>query len=232
MDNLAADSTPDSTLDSTRTPMPPERCVHTVIFANRAHLRASRGGHHVLPEISRSNERCRSVSAFDYVFPLLLILSVVRQVRGKHLSWFQLAWPVALVIWAGAKYLHGVPTNAADVFLVVGCAVIGVVLGIGAGVFTTVYRRSDGTLMAKATAVTLVLWVLGTIGRLVFGLYAENGGAAAITSFSTAHSISVTAWGPALILMALCEVGGRTLILATRAIRAHTAKPESSFPVG
>jgi len=171
------------------------------------------------------------MSAFDYLFPLLLILSVVRQVRGKHLSVFQLAWPVGLVSWAGVKYLHGVPTTVSNLALVVGCAAVGVALGIGAGTFTAMYRRSDGALMAKATAAPIVLWVLGTIGRLVFGLYAENGGGASIASFSATHSISVAAWGPALILMALCEVGGRTLILGTRALRAHLAKREGAFPV-
>lgn len=116
------------------------------------------------------------MSAFDYLFPLLLILSVVRQVRGKHLTLFGLAWPVGLVIWAAITYLHGMPTAANDLILVIASAATGLVLGSLAGVFTIIYRRSDGVLMAKATAVTLVLWVLGTIGRLVFGLYALNGG--------------------------------------------------------
>ncbi|MHB8296540.1 MAG: DUF1453 domain-containing protein [Acidimicrobiales bacterium] len=161
------------------------------------------------------------MSAFDYLFPLLLIFSVVRQVRGKHLTLFGLAWPVGLVIWAAVTYLHGMPTTANDLILVVAAAATGLVLGSLAGVFTIIYRRSDGVLMAKATAVTLVLWVLGTIGRLVFGLYALNGGGRAIASFSTAHGLSVEVWGPALILMALSEVGGRTLALGGRAILAH-----------
>lgn len=166
------------------------------------------------------------MSAFDYFLPLLLILSVVRQVRGKHLSWFQLAWPVGLVVWAGDTYLRGVPATTSDLVLVIGCALAGVTLGALAGVSTTVYHRPDGALMAKATATTIVLWVLGTTGRLVFGLYAENGGGPAIASFSAAHSISVVAWGTALILMALCEVGGRTLVLGSRALRAHLARSE------
>jgi len=36
------------------------------------------------------------MTSFDYVFPALLILSVLRQIRGKHLTVFQLAWPVGL----------------------------------------------------------------------------------------------------------------------------------------
>lgn len=164
------------------------------------------------------------MTTFDYLFPLLLIFSVVSQVRGKHLTWFQLAWPLGLVIWVAFKYLHGVPTTSSDVTLVVVSSLVGVVLGTLAGLFTTVYRHADGTLMAKATAATIVLWVVGTMGRLVFGLYAENGGGPAVATFSAAHSVSVEAWGPALILMALCEVVGRTIVLGGRAVSAASGR--------
>ena len=157
---------------------------------------------------------------FDYLFPLLLIFSVLRQVRGRRLSWFQLLWPVALVVWAATQYLRGFPVKGNDLALVIGTTVTGLVLGVLAGVLTTVYRRADGALMAKATAATVVLWILGTAGRLVFGLYAEHGGGPAIASFSRSYGITLTAWESALILMAFCEVAGRTLVLAARALSA------------
>lgn len=160
------------------------------------------------------------MNTFDYVFPLLLIQSVLRQVRGKHLTWFQLAWPVGLVTWAAVKYLRGFPNTTADLTLVVTCALAGLVLGLLAGAYTNVFRRVDGALIAKATLATVLLWTLGTVGRLVFGLFAENGGGPAIAAFSAANGLSVRAWGPALILMALCEVVGRTVILGARALRA------------
>lgn len=162
------------------------------------------------------------MSLFDYLFPLLLIFSVVRQVRGKHLNWFQLAWPLALVIWAAVEFLRGFPLTGSNLALVVATTVTGCALGTLAGVFTRVYRRADGALMARATAATVVLWIAGTIGRLVFGLYAEHGGGPAIAAFSHAHGISFGAgggaWGAALILMALCEVVGRTVVLGVRAL--------------
>ena len=172
------------------------------------------------------------MSLFDYLFPLLLILSVLRQIRGKHLNWFQLAWPVALVIWAATKYLHGFPLTGNDLVLVVATVVTGLVLGTLAGVFTTVYRRADGALMARATVATIVLWILGIIGRLMFGLYAGHGGGPAIASFSRAHGIAFAAWGSALILMALCEVAGRTLVLAARALAAGPGRPAGTMGAG
>lgn len=171
---------------------------------------------------------------FDYIFPLMLMLSVLRQVHGKHLTVFQLVWPVGLVIWAAVTYVRGFPPTATDLTLVVGCAVMGAVLGLLAGRYTAVYQRGDGALIARASAATVALWTLGTIGRLIFGLYAEHGGGPAIAAFSGAHHIAVQAWGPALILMALAEVFGRTLVLAPSAlkgrqdIRGHPSQSWSS----
>lgn len=143
---------------------------------------------------------------------------MVRQVRGKHLNWFALAWPLGLVIWAAVTYLQGIPANTAGLALVAGTALIGLVLGTLAGVCTTVYRRPDGKLMAKATLATIILWVAGTMGRLVFGLYALHGGGPSIAAFATTYGIGVQAWGSAVILMALCEVLGRTVVLGSRAL--------------
>lgn len=171
------------------------------------------------------------MTLLDYLLPLLLIVSVLRQVRGKRLSWFQLLWPIALVIWAAVKYLHGFPLSGSDLDLVIATTVTGVVLGVGAGMLTTVYRRADGALMARATAATVVLWILGTAGRLVFGLYAQHGGGPAIEAFSRSHGIVIAAWGASLILMALCEVAGRTLVLAARALSARPAGPTAE-PAG
>lgn len=164
------------------------------------------------------------MTTFDYVFPLLLILSVARQIRGKHLTWFQLVWPLGLVLWAAGEYVRGFPATTGDLILVGSCAVLGAGLGALAGRCTAVYRRADGALMARATLATVVLWTAGTVGRLVFGLYAENGGGPTIARFSSAHGLAISAWTAALTLMALAEVLGRTTTLAPRAVKAiHAA---------
>ncbi len=160
------------------------------------------------------------MSTFDYVFPLLLILSVLRQIRGRRLTWFQLLWPIGVVVWAAIDYVRGFPATTADVILVASAAVLGGVLGALAGHCTGIYRRADGALMARATLATVILWTLGTIGRLAFGLYAEHGGGRTIASFSAAHGLAFNAWAAALTLMALAEVLGRTTILGPRAARA------------
>jgi hypothetical protein len=176
-----------------------------------------------------------NMTAFDYVFPLLLVWSVVRQIRGKRLGWNTLAWPVGLVGWAAAKYLHGIGSASADIALVAGCGSAGLILGTLAGRFTHVYR-ADGRLIARATATTVGLWTVGAIGRLVFGLYAEHGGRPAIAAFSAVHGLHPQTWASALTLMALAEVLGRTVVLAAHLTlasgstrptkRANASRPE------
>lgn len=161
------------------------------------------------------------MTTFDWLFPLLLIQSVVRQVRGKHLSALALAWPMGLVAWAALTYVSGFPATTANIALVGVCAGAGAVLGVLAGRSTVVYRRPDGRLMARSTATTIVYWTLGLIGRLAFALYATNGGGPAIERFSAANGLTFGAWASALTLMALAEVSGRTAVLVPRALQGR-----------
>ena len=170
------------------------------------------------------------MSLFDWVFPLILIQSVVRQLRGKQLSTFALAWPLAIVIWAALSYVRGFPAQVADLALVAGCGVTGGLLGTLAGTTTSVYRRSDGRLMASATGATVAYWTVGTIGRLVLGLYATNGGGPAIERFSAANGLTVDAWASALTLMALAEVVGRTAVLIPRALHGCAGAIGTDLP--
>lgn len=175
------------------------------------------------------------MSLFDWVFPLILVQSVVRQLRGKHLSAFALAWPIGLVAWAAATYVRGFPARTADLSLVIGCAVAGGVLGALAGRSTRVYRQAGtGRLMARSTPTTVAYWTLGTIGRLVFALYATNGGGPAVARFSAANGLTLDAWASALTLMALAEVTGRSAVLIPRALRDRpaAAAPLASPPTG
>lgn len=168
------------------------------------------------------------MSLFDWVFPLILIQSVVRQLRGKHLSAFALAWPMGIVVWAAVTYVRGFPAHTADLALVIGCGVGGGILGTLAGRSTSVYRGGDGQLMARSTATTVAYWTLGTIGRLVFALDATSGGGPAIARFSAANGLTLGAWTSALTLMALAEVTGRSAVLIPRALRGRRSDTNAS----
>lgn len=164
------------------------------------------------------------MSPDDYVFTLLLMSSVVRQLRGRPLTWFGLSWPVALVLWAAVKYLGGVPSDRSDVTFVVVMAGVGAVLGLSCGALSRVFLQSGEEggrpkVMVRSTGFAAALWILGTGSRLVFGLYAEHGGAQTVAAWSAHMRITgIGTWSTALILMSLLEVLGRTAILLPRRV--------------
>ena len=115
----------------------------------------------------------------DWGISIGLIILVLRQIRGKQLTPASLLWPVALVGWAAFEYLGAIPAYRSDWGFALALAAIGLVLGIGCGLLTSVYPEG-GKVMARATSGAAVLWVLGMVSRLAFGVVALHGGAAAI----------------------------------------------------
>lgn len=171
------------------------------------------------------------MSLEDYALNLLLIALVVRQLRGKKLTTFGLLWPVAIVVYAAITYLRGIPTSGNDLVLVVAGGLVGAMLGCGCALTTNVFRNEAGTVIGKATGVAAALWIAGTGARMVFALYAENGGGNAIARFGVEHHITGAApWTAALILMALAEVIGRTIILAARSWRTQGSVTAEAAP--
>ncbi len=154
----------------------------------------------------------------DYIFSAIFIALILRQVRGRRLTAKGMLIPIAIVAVAARRYLHGIPTAGNDLILVAACVLIGTALGCASALATAVRSGPGGTPIAQAGAVAVILWIVGTGSRLAFGLYATNGGAHAIASFSKTLAISGAAWAPALILMAFAEVIGRYGVLALRAL--------------
>jgi hypothetical protein len=154
----------------------------------------------------------------DYVLDIALIAVVVFQVRGRRLTARSLLLPVAIVVYAAARFLHSVPTTGNDVAFAAVCTAAGIALGTGAGLATRVTRGADGLPYARAGVVAAALWVVGVGCRLAFQLYATHGGGPAIARFSAAHHLTLPgAWVAAIILMALAEALARTAVLAVRA---------------
>ena len=168
----------------------------------------------------------------DYLANAFLIALVVRQIRGKRLTAVGLLWPVALVIGIGIEYLHGVPLGGDDLALILAAAAVGAGLGLACGALTRIHRTADGAPLAKATGVAAALWVAGVGARTAFAIYAQNGGGPTIARFGTAHDIAAAAWAPALVLMSLAEVVGRSVTLAVRAYPVHVHSRSSGAEPG
>lgn len=156
------------------------------------------------------------MSVWDWSVSVALILLVVRQIRGRRLSVIGLLWPAVLVGWAGFTYLVQVPDHRSDWTFVVVLSVIGVLLGTGCGLMTSVYSR-ETVVMARASGTAAALWVIGMTSRLAFGIAVLHGGAAPISWLSERLSLhAISTWATALIVMALAEVLARTAVLAVK----------------
>jgi len=168
----------------------------------------------------------------DWLVDLLLIALVLRQVRESRLSAVTLLLPIGIVVWAGEHYLHGLPTRGSDLVLVGALALVGGLLGAGAGLLTRVRRDAAGAVLVRAGAVAATLWVVGVGSRLAFQLFATHGGGEELTRFSIAHSLDDAGWTTAVVLMAFAEVLTRTLVVGIRAaaVRQHDATAGSLAP--
>jgi len=153
----------------------------------------------------------------DYLVSLLLVSVVIRQMRGRHLTLYALIWPIALVLFFGVENFKGIATGGNDIAFTLTIGLIGALLGVACGLLTQVFENKAGKIIGKATTTAVVVWIVGTCSRLAFALYATHGGGANIARFSrTFHLTGFEAWSNALLLMALAEVLGRTIVLAVR----------------
>jgi hypothetical protein len=153
----------------------------------------------------------------DWIIDIALILIVFRQLREERLTIRTVLLPLILMGWAGATYLHGVPTAGNDILLMTVLALVGAVFGLLGGLLTRV-RYHDGAVRIKATAGAAGLWVISMGARMAFAVWSTYpSGIAHIGSFSVAHDItSGQAWVTALILMAFGEVIVRLGIILIR----------------
>jgi hypothetical protein len=155
------------------------------------------------------------MSILDWSIDLVLLLLVVLQLRGRKLGIMQLLLPLALVAVAVAHYAQSLPSTPNGHLLIVLGPLVGLVLGLAA-LATRVWNR-DGAPFARATWLAAALWILGMGFRLAFQIWANSSaGGALLARFSVAHSIQESAWVDGLLLMAVGEVVGRTVLLFVR----------------
>lgn len=167
------------------------------------------------------------MTLIDILVSCALMMLVLRQIRGRKLTIFSLIWPILLVGWSVIEYMTGFPLHNNGWILIIGCITLGLILGVACGITTAVYTQNR-QIYARAGGWAVVFWLVGMSGRLVFGLYAEHGGAEQIYRFSLDCSIPIDAWASALILMALCEVTSRTFVLAWKLAHARQALPAAA----
>lgn len=162
------------------------------------------------------------MNAFDYILDAVLLLTVILQFKGQRMTIRYLLFPIAIVLYFLFTYLKSVPTGGNDLYLICGGMALGLMFGVGSGVFTQVYLNEKG-IYAKAGLLAAAFWTTGVVLRTVFSLYATDGGPSAdktighlMSSYSITSSNAIVA---CLLLMVLVEVGSRQLIIGTRYMR-------------
>jgi hypothetical protein len=159
----------------------------------------------------------------DYLIDSVLVLLVLLQLNWRPLTTRQLIRPLIIVSIAVFTYLNGIPTAGNDLVLVGALALLGLTIGIASGQTVLMRRDQNGDVMARSGWASGFFWVLGMGSRFAFAIWISHGGAATIGQFSAQHAItSGQAWTAALLAMAVFEVGGRTLVQATRRHRLQT----------
>lgn len=153
----------------------------------------------------------------DYLIDSLLVLLVLLQIKQTPLTNRLLIRPLLIVGGAVVGYLHGIPTAGNDLLLVGALGLLGAGIGVASGRATIMRTLQNGTVTVRAGWAAAILWISGMGARFAFIWWISHTGTAPIARFSAAHSItSGQAWTVALLAMAVCEVVGRTLVLATR----------------
>ena len=171
------------------------------------------------------------MNATGYIINTILVLLVVRQIRGSRLDLLNLVLPVVLVVGAAAYYLRAVPTAGNDIALDITLIATGAALGVLCALTTHLRRDADGVAFAWAGVLAAILWVVGIGCRMIFAFASDHGAGPAITRFSITHSItSADAWVAALVMMALAEATARLLVLRIRGRRLLAATVTAAEP--
>jgi hypothetical protein len=157
------------------------------------------------------------MSTTDYLIDSALVLLVLLQIREQRLTTRLLVRPLIIVGIAVASYLKGIPTSGNDLVLVAAFALIGTLIGLASGRTVLMRRDTDGGVLARSGWASASFWVLGMGSRFAFVYWLTHSGASSIAQFSAQHSISSgEAWTVGLLAMAVFEVCGRGLVMATR----------------
>ncbi len=161
------------------------------------------------------------MSLTDYIVDILLIALIFRQMRARELTPRSVLLPVVLIAVAGITYLHAFTVGGNDLALIVLLTALGIGLGTISGLVTSVWRGTNGSVMARAGIAAAAAWVLGMGFRFAFALYANTAsGGEALVRFSAQHAItSAQTWTTALVLMAFGEVLARVGILQLRRLQ-------------
>ena len=157
----------------------------------------------------------------------LVVLGVVLEadLGRRKITWFRLARPLVVAGIIIVYYLIKTPmaTGGGGLAFELALAILGIVLGVAAGLIFRVFRDADGFPRSQAGIAYAALWIVVVGARIGFS-YATSHSHHLQVWLGT-HHIGADALTDALIFMAAGMLLLRTAILRLRATRLPGATP-------
>jgi hypothetical protein len=175
----------------------------------------------------------------------LIVLAVLLEADLGHrkIGWFRVLRPLIVAVGVVAAYASSLPTNGHNIALETIGALAGVLLGLGAHLFISVYfdparpgRKGTGArgrAVSRAGAGYAIYLVLVFGSRLLFIYGTEHWFPRSLNHFLLTHQLSANGLTDALMFMAIAMALARSVVLAVRGRTAtrHAATAEG-FPAG
>jgi len=160
----------------------------------------------------------------------LLVFVLGTNLGTRTVSRNRLLLPVVLVAVAGWFFLQDLSTSGSGARVELAGALIGVGLGLAAGVLMPVGTDGAGRIVTTAGVGYAALWIAVIGGRIAFAYSATGWASRPVEEFSMSQQITgAGAWTTAFVLMALTMVLTRVVVTASRvrsvaACRAELAR--------
>lgn len=179
------------------------------------------------------------------VFGILLESDLGR----RRIGWFRVLRPLLTTVLIVPLFLDSIPANGSNVLLQVAGAAVGVLLGLAAHLFLSVYydptksmkRRGPGRGTAGQDATGrpcsragfgyAAYWAVIFGARLLFIYGTYHWFSASIGQFLATHQLSAAGLTDALIFMAVTMALARSVLLGARARAVTRAAAASAAPV-
>jgi hypothetical protein len=154
--------------------------------------------------------------------------AVLESDLGGHrkITRFRLIRPVLVAGAIIPLYLTAVTTHGSGLILEVTLAAAGIVVGMVATAFMTVYASPQtGRPVSRATAAYAAVWIVVIGARAAFTYGSSHWFSSQLDSWMMRNSLTGAAFTDALIFMAVTMVLTRTIALAIRARRLPVRPP-------
>jgi hypothetical protein len=155
-----------------------------------------------------------------------VLAAVLESDLGGHrkITMFRLVRPVLMTAAIIPLFLTSVTTHGSGLLLGVVLALVGILVGLLAMAFMTVYRNPEtGGPVSRAGAAYAALWIVVVGVRAGFTYGSDHWFASTLEHWMVRNAITADAITDGLIFMALAMVLTRTLTLSIRARRLPAA---------